>query len=79
MAQQSPQPSSRRRSNIRVSREHLLRIRELAAEFGCVVPNSFHPEMGPLPSAAALVRAIAEGEIALRRVKPSTDDSEPTS
>ena len=34
------------------------------------VPSSFHPEMGPFPSAAALVRAMAEGEIELRRVRP---------
>ena len=72
----SPKSPSRTRSNIRVSRAHLLRMRELATEMGCVVPNSFHLEMGPLPSAAALVRAIADGEIELRRVHPA---SPPTS
>ncbi len=65
-------PLRNTRSNIRVSREHLLRMRELATEMGCVVPSSFHTEMGPLPSAAALVRAIADGEIELRRVRPAS-------
>lgn len=51
-----------------------MRLRELAAEQGYVVPNSFHPEAGPLPSAAALVRAIAKGEIELRKVKPAPGD-----
>ncbi len=58
------------RSNIRVSREHLLRIRELAAEFGCLSFTSLDPDLEPRPSAAALVRAIAEGELELKRVKP---------
>lgn len=72
MSDSPKSPPRNTRSNIRVSRAHLLRMRELAAELGCVVPSSFHPEMGPLPSAAALVRAIAEGEIKLRRVRPAS-------
>ncbi len=58
------------RSNIRVSRVHLLQIRELAAQFDCLSYTSLDPDLQPRPSAAALVRAIAEGELDLKRVRP---------
>ncbi len=71
MAQPSASPSpSKARSNIRVSRAHLLRIRELAQEFGCLSYTSLDPDLLPRPSAAALVRAIADGELELKRVRP---------
>ena len=41
----SSPPRKRGRSNIRVSREHLLRMRELAAEFGCVSFTSLDPDI----------------------------------
>ena len=63
-------PPKKTRSNIRVSREHLLRIRELAQEFGCLSYTSLDPDLLPRPSAAALVRAIADGELELKRVRP---------
>ncbi len=66
----SSRPPKKARSNIRVSRAHLLRIRELAQEFGCLSFTSLDPDLEPRPSAAALVRAIAEGELELRRVRP---------
>ncbi len=66
---QITQKAKKTRSNIRVSREHLLRIRELAGEFGCLSFTSLDPDLEPRPSAAALVRAIAEGELELKRVK----------
>ena len=55
---------------LRASREHLLRIRELAQEFGCLSYTSLDPGLLPRPSAAALVRAIADGELELKRVRP---------
>ena len=67
----SSPPPKKTRSNIRVSREHLLRIRELAQEFGCLSYTSLDPDLQPRPSAAALVRAIADGELELKRVRPS--------
>lgn len=61
----------RTRSNIRVSREHLLRMRELAAQFDCLAVSGFDPDLKPRPSAAALVRAITRGDLVLSR--PSQD------
>ena len=63
-------PPKKARSNIRFSREHLLRIRELAQEFVYLSYTSLDPDLQPRPSAAALVRAIAGGELELKRVRP---------
>ncbi len=52
-----------------------LRMCKLAAEFGYVSFTSLDPNLKPRPSAAAIVRGIADGKLVLSRPAAASDET----